>query len=225
MECSVPTERGFEDPAHRARKMSLDEVLKVLREEEGVWYDGVDWVEKKRNEEETSRRRRLEAEARSTAKEDDRDSTTSSSSSNGSGKSSSRGSNTTSPVLSTTTLQTTPSPPPIVDEGVSKKDEEPTSPLESNVRQENHVLPPPRPRFIPVDPVRSTPRLLSAIPYVPVTPGHLPSYSFEALRTVRSFFPFPMRTLYPIFSRPGERHALRFTTVPAPYANGPRWPR
>jgi len=25
MECSVPTERGFEDPAHRTRKMSLDE--------------------------------------------------------------------------------------------------------------------------------------------------------------------------------------------------------
>lgn len=200
MECSVPTERGFEDPAHRARKMSIDDVLKVMREEEGVWYDGVDWVEKKRNEEETSRRRRLEAEAvaRSAAKEDDSDSTTSSSSS-GSGKSSNHGSssNATSPVLSTTTLQTTPSPPPLVDEGVelstpAKKEQEPGSPPVSNVRQESRILPPPpqqqtQPKFIPVDPVRSTPRLLSAIPYVPVTPCHLPSYSFEALRAVRLF--------------------------------------
>jgi len=95
-----------------------------------VWYDGVDWVEKKRNEEETSRRRRLEAEAeaRSAAKEDDRDSTTSSSSSNGSGN---------LPTVDQTRRALSLNNDTANDSfastyrgrGASKKDEEPSSPL------------------------------------------------------------------------------------------------
>ncbi|KAF8959909.1 hypothetical protein BDZ97DRAFT_1598706, partial [Flammula alnicola] len=164
MECSVPTEKSFDDPAHLARKMSLDDVIKVLREEEGVWYDGIDWFEKKRNEdEETSRRKRIE--------EADADAALMSST-HGS-------SNATSPVLSTTTLQTTPSPPPLSDEGtesVKKEEETPTTERQPSV-------PASRPRFIPVDPVKSPPRLLSTIPYIPVTTAHLPHYSLDAVRS------------------------------------------
>ncbi len=56
MESQVPTPRGFPDPAQISRKMILEDVMRMLREEEGVWYDGVDWVERKRNEDEESLR-------------------------------------------------------------------------------------------------------------------------------------------------------------------------
>ncbi|KDR69868.1 hypothetical protein GALMADRAFT_214931 [Galerina marginata CBS 339.88] len=186
MECSMMTDKGYDDPAQKARKMHIEEVVTILREEEGVWYDGVDWIEKKRNEEEALRRRRSEAAeaalrnavAQDTRrrKEDDSSSTTSSSSgSNESVKSSVHGSsNATSPVLSTTTLQTTPSPPPLSEEGLAALKEE-----ENAERQRMYAA---VPRTIPVDPVRSTPRLLSKIPYVPVTTAHMPHYSMEALK-------------------------------------------
>ncbi|KAF7298523.1 hypothetical protein MIND_00798900 [Mycena indigotica] len=37
------------DPAIRATRITLEEVIKELREEEGVWFDGVDWSERRRN--------------------------------------------------------------------------------------------------------------------------------------------------------------------------------
>ncbi|RDX43719.1 hypothetical protein OH76DRAFT_1487641 [Lentinus brumalis] len=85
------------DPAIRAVRMTLEDVLCELRDE-STWYNGIDWLERRANT-------RLEAERRH-AKDDDSSSSSSSSSSR------SDGSHTTSPVLSTTTLQTTPSPPP-----------------------------------------------------------------------------------------------------------------
>ena len=94
------------DPAMRAVRMTTEDVVQELRDE-SVWYNGIDWLERRAN-------LRLE-EDRRRAKDEDESSTSSHSG----------GSHTTSPVLSTTTLQTTPSPPP------SSKDDEPvvSSPL------------------------------------------------------------------------------------------------
>ena len=83
------------DPAMRAARMGLEDVVAELREE-AVWFDGVDWLERRRNV-------RREENARRVREEVSDDSSLSSKSD---------GSHTTSPVLSTTTLQTTPSPPP-----------------------------------------------------------------------------------------------------------------
>ncbi|KAK7030936.1 hypothetical protein VNI00_013882 [Paramarasmius palmivorus] len=142
------------DPAIRATKMSMEDVMKELRDE-AVWFDGVDWLERRRNA------RRDEVQARHPREEgsDDHASTTGSSS----GKSSDD-SSVTSPVLSTSTLQTTPSPPPPGD----RKDQ----PLMR------------RPVTIAVDPVLNPPKLLHTIPHVPVTAAHLPNYSLEAFKGV-----------------------------------------
>ncbi|CAA7260354.1 unnamed protein product [Cyclocybe aegerita] len=199
MECSIPTVKGYEDPGLRARRMSLEEVVSILREEEGVWYDGVDWIERRRNEEEEERRRK-EAQLRKEKEYDEDSSIAASSPSNKSTPSSthtssSSHSNATSPVLSTTTLQTTPSPPPSSDvEGglASKKDEDGSAPSQRESESESDAAPsrppppppPPRPRIIPVDPVRSPPLLLSSIPYIPVTTAHLPQFSSDAIRIV-----------------------------------------
>ncbi|KAI0692314.1 hypothetical protein C8T65DRAFT_586713, partial [Cerioporus squamosus] len=101
MECAAD---GI-DPAVRAVKMTIEDVVCELRDE-STWYNGIDWLERRANA-------RLEAERRH-AKDDDSSSSSSSSRSDGS--------HSTSPVLSTTTLQTTPSPPPS-----SKDDEIPAS--------------------------------------------------------------------------------------------------
>ncbi|KAF9524979.1 hypothetical protein CPB83DRAFT_860348 [Crepidotus variabilis] len=213
MECMIPTDRGFEDPGIKASRMTIEQVVGLLREEEGIWYDGVDWIERRRNEEEENVRRKLESaevEAESAMRlngvddiksardhhphdthlhryHDDLDSTTSSGSSPSasSNTESSKYSETTSPVLSTTTLQTTPSPPPLTDDGqIDKKDEEDVTPrLESHLHLQGRTLPS-RPRIIPVDPVRSTPTPLSSIPFIPVTTKHLPQYSVDAIKTV-----------------------------------------
>lgn len=82
------------DPTVRAAKMSIEDVVKELRDH-ATWSKGVDWIERKvaRDREERQRRQRSVDEESSSS-------------------SRSSGSHTTSPVLSTTTLQTTPSPPP-----------------------------------------------------------------------------------------------------------------
>ena len=60
--------RVLKDPAIIASKMPLEEVVRILREEEGVWFDGVDWIERMRNNRERGdrgvpkRKRNLDAE-------------------------------------------------------------------------------------------------------------------------------------------------------------------
>ncbi|EPQ55366.1 hypothetical protein GLOTRDRAFT_121520 [Gloeophyllum trabeum ATCC 11539] len=92
------------DPALRASRMEMEDVAAALRDE-SMWYNGIDWLERRANKkrEERDRLRREE--------EEDRESSTSSKSDD---------SHATSPVLSTSTLGTTPSPPPLV----TKKDDE-----------------------------------------------------------------------------------------------------
>ncbi|KAF8161555.1 hypothetical protein B0H34DRAFT_796324 [Crassisporium funariophilum] len=181
----VSAEKGFEDPTVRAAKMTMEDVCTILREEEGVWYDGVDWIERRRNEEEALLRSRVEDGVLAKGKErrrkeDDAGSTTSSSSSSSGTHGSS---NATSPVLSTTTLQTTPSPPPLSDEGSmekTKKREQQEQATPRRPRRESFARPP----TILVDPVRSPPQLLRCIPHVPVTMFHMPHYSTDAFRMV-----------------------------------------
>ncbi|PPQ83072.1 hypothetical protein CVT26_011916, partial [Gymnopilus dilepis] len=260
MECSVYTppsrsrnadgeedviEGGYEDPLRRVQRMDLEEVVRILREEEGVWYEGVDWLEKRRNEEEAEAEVRAARDRNATHREREQEDAAASPLSSASSTSSSEGqrsnnsnSTGTSPVLSTTTLQTTPSPPPVpvrphksaesesggrgyqkgkaqVQDGEddeqqtpqqsqtqtgqtqpqsqsqsqnapSKADSNSNSKLNSSSNSKTKPKPRrafnPTPRLIPIDPVRSPPRLLSKIPYVPVTVRHLPAYSLEALK-------------------------------------------
>ncbi|KAJ3965171.1 hypothetical protein EV361DRAFT_1021121 [Lentinula raphanica] len=87
------------DPAIRASRMTMDDVMKELQEE-GTWLNGVDWLERRRNA-------RHDVPAREEATNDNH------STSSGSSKSSDESSTVTGPVLSTSTLQITSSPPPM----------------------------------------------------------------------------------------------------------------
>ncbi|KAF8623799.1 hypothetical protein AX15_006188 [Amanita polypyramis BW_CC] len=196
---------GSEDPAMRASKLNLEEVLRILREEEGVWFEGVDWAERRRNN--ARDRMALDEDKKAYDQKASEMSSSSPTSTTGSGSSttsdskSGASSNATSPVLSTSTLQTTPSPPPVSTsppldvtprEGDIDCLDDPTSP-ETHTNMLIHVKPvapplPPRPPArlitIAVSPVLNPPRLLRPIPYVPVTLSHLPHYSLEAFRAV-----------------------------------------
>ncbi|XP_006460529.1 hypothetical protein AGABI2DRAFT_220564, partial [Agaricus bisporus var. bisporus H97] len=180
MECAMAD--GKDEPTLKASRLSLEEVARVLREEEGVWFDGYDWVERRRNDEEA--RRSSEGEAIS--REDDARSTRSTTSSTNSSGSESVGSTTTSPVLSTTTLQTTPSPPPPGDVGEKKNV---SSPEHLNHQTTSTVtdwdtLNVAEKVIIPVDPVLNPPRILRSIPHIPRSLAHLPQYSIEAFKNI-----------------------------------------
>jgi hypothetical protein len=151
----------------------MEEVLRIVREEEGVWFDGVDWAERRRSDDAVKRRKRVQR-AREDAllkprREDDSASSSGSSSTKSASDSSSSA---TSPVLSATTLQTTPSPPPLSDEGVDVE------------KKEDYL----RPMTIPVSPVLNPPGLLRPIPYVPATTANMPHFSLEAFRAVSFYF-------------------------------------
>jgi len=187
VECSFPTEKGYVDPAIKIARMSLEEVVAILREEEGVWYDGVDWSERKRNEMHARQKQRAELLLDDSRKDDDLVSTASISSSEGSSKSAPL-SDATSPVLSTSTLQTTPSPPPS-GEAETLEQKYPSKAL-----------------AIALPPVRDPPQVLGSVPYVPITIEGLPSYSIEALKSVR----YVALTCCPLCSfSPGMEGCLR----------------
>lgn len=183
------------DPTLRASRMSLEEVMRLLREEEGVWYEGYDWVERRRSDiereqSEHQRRRSGVVEEHEDAEGCSPQSTTGGRE-RGDSSSSSVGSTTTSPVLSTTTLQTTPSPPPLstTDESdnnnnAKTKDCLPPSPLAvamvlptAEEVIQNKVL-------IPVEQVLNPPKVLRSIPHVPVTVAHLPQFSLDAFKNI-----------------------------------------
>ncbi|KAJ7756698.1 hypothetical protein B0H16DRAFT_1689883 [Mycena metata] len=153
------------DPAMRAARMTLAEVVAEVREEEGIWFDGMDWSAKRRNAREQD-----EAEARERERHGERWHKTEGSDDSSAGT---PRTSDTSPVLSTSTLGTTPSPPPLGEHRKDKADEE--------RRQRLAVEHQPT---ITVMPVLESPRLLRPIPYIPETIAHLPQYSLEALRIV-----------------------------------------
>jgi hypothetical protein len=157
------------DPALKATRMTVEEVGQELRNE-GVWFNGVDWVERRTNlrREEAEERERRRASSRQ--KEEDESSTVSSLKSDASHE--------TSPVLSTTTLQTTPSPPPSnVAELKDTKESVPSDP------QVVEAVPPQWP--IAIGPNLNPPQLLHSIPFVPETLDHLPQYSRDTFISVR----------------------------------------
>ncbi|KXN86034.1 hypothetical protein AN958_10591 [Leucoagaricus sp. SymC.cos] len=163
IECAL-AEGGAEDPTLKASRMTLEQVLSILREEEGIWFDGYDWVERRRNDEE-ARRSQRQQQRRGGGEEDAR-STTSSGSPRGESDSS-----------------TTPSPPPLSDEGDNtgkKKGDSTSSTMDWDTAMatiQNKVL-------IPVEPVLNPPRILRSIPYVPLTTEHLPQFSLDAVKNI-----------------------------------------
>jgi hypothetical protein len=172
MECAA-SEGRREDPAVRAARMSMEEVLRIVREEEGVWFDGVDWAERRRSDDAVKRRKRVQrAREDALVKRRGEDDSASSSGSSSTKSAFDSSSSATSPVLSATTLQTTPSPPPLSDEGVDVE------------KKEDYL----RPMTIPVSPVLNPPGLLRPIPYVPATTANMPHFSLEAFRAVSFYF-------------------------------------
>jgi hypothetical protein len=183
------------DPAMRAIKMDMEDVVRELRDE-ASWYNGIDWLERRANGE-RERRSRL-------AKDDDESSSSSKSS----------GSHSTSPVLSTSTLSTTPSPPASVD-GDTKKDVDSTT---TRTNRRPSVV-------IPISPVLESPVLLHPIPYVPMTISQMPHYSLEAFKLVSdrvSLMLTPSLTCY-LIHRYGVKPVARYTIAGAPYASVPQW--
>ncbi|KAJ7105370.1 hypothetical protein C8R44DRAFT_746062 [Mycena epipterygia] len=164
------------DPAVRAARMPLADVVRELREEEGVWFDGVDWSERRRN---------ARAEAEVGAGEGHRTEGSDDSSEGTSSRTSD-----TSPVLSTSTLGTTPSPPPLEEhrkdepaeeERLKRQQQRETEEKQHRAKEREARE---RQPTIAVMPVLDPPRLLRPIPYVPKTIAHLPPYSLEALKAV-----------------------------------------
>jgi len=156
------------DPALKATRMTVEEIAQELRNE-SVWFNGVDWVERRANlrrgEAEERERRRADAGQ----KEEDDSSTISSVKSDASHE--------TSPVLSTTTLQTTPSPPPL--NATDLKDTKESVPSDLPAVETAPQWP------IAIGPNLNPPQLLHSIPFIPETLEHLPQYSRETFISVR----------------------------------------
>ncbi|KAJ7081145.1 hypothetical protein B0H15DRAFT_1024922 [Mycena belliarum] len=169
VECALDAEDGGgqRDPAVRIARMGLEDVVRALREEEGLWFDGVDWRERRRN----ARAEAAEAEAARGL----------SARSDGSSEGTARTSAGTSPGLSVSTRGTTPSPPP---PGEGEADAQEKGEERAREREREREREQDRPPAIPVMPVLDPPRLLRAIPYVPETIAHLPPYSMDTLRYV-----------------------------------------
>ena len=167
------------DPALKATRMTVEEIGQELRNE-GVWFNGVDWVERRNN----LRREEADRERRGTGarqKEEDESSTVSSVKSDASHE--------TSPVLSTTTLQTTPSPPP--SNAAELKD---TKESLASGTPAVDTAPPQWP--IAIGPNLNPPQLLHSIPFIPESLEHLPHYSMETFISVRiETMPFLQRVL------------------------------
>jgi hypothetical protein len=142
-----------------------------VREEEALWFDGIDWSEKRRNAREQEQERLERERVREREQERDMERRHRTEGSDDSAAGTPRTSD-TSPVLSTSTLGTTPSPPPL---GEHRKDK-----LHADAKERERTRQP----TIAVDPVLNPPRLLRPIPYVPETIAHLPGYSLEAIRAV-----------------------------------------
>lgn len=111
-----------EDPVRIGSKLSIDDVVRVLREEEGIWFDGMDWITKKRSDrlqQLLQYRQQVPSHDEGGSVDDGSLSTTyiRDNASTASDPRSSVDSFSTSPVPSMVTLQTTPSPPPIPSDG------------------------------------------------------------------------------------------------------------
>ena len=157
------------DPALRATQMTIEEISWELRNE-GMWFNGINWVEQRANlrQEEAEERERRQAGARQN--EEDKSSMVSLVKSDASHE--------TSPILLTMTLQTTPSPPP--SNTTELKDTKETVPSNPPVVEAVPLQWP-----IAIRPNLNPPQLLHLIPFIPEMLGYLPQYSRETFILVR----------------------------------------
>ncbi|TFK60513.1 hypothetical protein BDN72DRAFT_850469 [Pluteus cervinus] len=208
-------EEGFVDGQHvtdedavlKVSRMTVEDVLGILRDEEGVWFDGVNWAEKRRNERLREREQMISKRRKAVEQQDEliggaasstvspRDGASTTSSGPGSGLDS----ESTSPVLSVVTLQTTPSPPPPPNVDGDTHSEEKQKLVSRAPPRTNASAPSSLPR-VPIDvlpittwmppppialaPVLSPPRLLRPIPYIPTTLKGLPEFTIEAINSI-----------------------------------------
>lgn len=160
LECATAVDGApihLSDPCTRASRLSINEIVCLLREE-SVWFTGVNWARRLQHEKERSD----SDEHRSHLGPSEHESTSAVSS---------PAESSTSPVLSTTTIQTTPSPPPI---------EPSKTPAQrpSKGKEKASAFP------IPVSPVLETPVLLHSIPYIPETLSTLPQFAQDVFKQV-----------------------------------------
>ncbi|KAF9561881.1 hypothetical protein CPC08DRAFT_707063 [Agrocybe pediades] len=170
------------EPSEVCRRMSMEDVVRRLREEEGVWYDGFDWA----SEEAAVRGGSMEEVncAEGEVEVEGAEAIESSESSSSTGSTTS----TTSPVLSTSTLQTTPEPSPVEVEGDEKdvsanassstssstsapEDESKQGEKEDEDKQGEKDL---GTGTGTAQKEKEAPRVLSRVPYVPTGARHVP---------------------------------------------------
>ncbi|KAF4621135.1 hypothetical protein D9613_001157 [Agrocybe pediades] len=169
----VETKPEYLEPSEVCRRMSMEDVVRRLREEEGVWYDGFDWA----SEEAAVRGGSMEEVncAEGEVEVEGAEAIESSESSSSTGSTTS----TTSPVLSTSTLQTTPEPSPVEVEG----DEKGVSANASSSTSSSTSAPADESKQGEKDlgtgtgtaqKEKEAPRVLSRVPYVPTGARHVP---------------------------------------------------
>ncbi|KAI5826132.1 hypothetical protein K523DRAFT_419474 [Schizophyllum commune Tattone D] len=154
---TLPVKRLPTDPAVRAARLSLEDVMDQLREE-STWIEGIDWVARREYRREDERRE--EASAKEKADEEMNDN------------------HTESPPTSSSTASH--SLPPDSDlpmaEGEAKSEEDATKVAEQEAMDEDAAS-----ITIAVDPVLENPRTMPAVPYIPISIAHLPEKSRRAI--------------------------------------------
>lgn len=161
MECAV----DGTDASVRVARMNVEDVAEGLRQE-GVWFNGMDWVRRRRE-----------------TKRDEMDDSSSSSEKSGSGS--------TSPVLSTSTLQTTPSPPPTEKMSDKMSDKEVLSTKIKIPSNSSQIKSPESPILslpIAISPVLESPTQIPSIPFIPESMAEMPQFTIDTFNSVRVVF-------------------------------------
>ncbi|TRM66986.1 hypothetical protein BD626DRAFT_546008 [Schizophyllum amplum] len=150
---TLATNRPSTDPAVRAARLSLDDVMEQLREESS-WIEGIDWVARREYRREDERRE--EASHREKADEEMNENE-----------------HADSPPTSSSTASR--SLPPDSDVAMAGGEEEKVTGNRDTMDED------PTPITIAVDPVLENPRTMPAVPYIPVSIAHLPEKSRRVL--------------------------------------------
>ncbi|KAL1743641.1 hypothetical protein HDZ31DRAFT_83266 [Schizophyllum fasciatum] len=156
---TLPSKRPSTDPAVRAARLSLDDVIGLLREESS-WIEGIDWVARREYRREDERR-----EVTSTKDKSDEESN--------------ENERTESPPTSSSTASH--SLPPDSDvpmgEGEARSEDDPAAKVVEQVIMDEDAAS----ITIAVDPVLENPRTMPAVPYIPTSIAHLPGKSRKVI--------------------------------------------
>ncbi|KAF8993004.1 hypothetical protein BDQ17DRAFT_1368840 [Cyathus striatus] len=156
-----------QDPAVALARMDTEDILRILREEEGVWWEGVDWAKRWRNQ----RPRRTRPLREEPEEPEDVEGATSPVSATASAASSSSGSSKNGTGTSASTGGT----------GDSLGSPEVSSPSFEEKPEEEYYDG--EVTAVPVAPVLDSPRLLWPVPYVPVSSRAWPQSTMDTFRT------------------------------------------